>query len=134
MVGRRMVHFSPESRICYSASSRIRFEWAGSVVCTAVVETKTARSMAAALVAATIARACPKPSDARLTRASQCAVPKYREQPRRIIEVAGERLVTAPRYADGGRIAAGQRHRLVAPPRRLGQHVSAQEAAAPGNQ
>ncbi len=70
-----MVHFSPESRICCSASSRIRFDCAGSVVFTAVVETKTARPMAAALVAATIAGACPKPSDARLTRASQCAAP-----------------------------------------------------------
>ncbi len=59
---------------------------------------------------------------------------KYRKQPRRIIEVAGERLATAPRYGDGGRIAAGQRHRLVAPPGRLIQDVATEEAAAPGNQ
>ena len=62
---------------------------------------------------------------------------------REIMELSGlaftnhpepERLVTAPRYGDGSCAAAGQRHRLVTPPRRLGQHVFAQEAAAPGNQ
>ena len=73
MVGRRMVHCSPDPRISRSAASRTCFERAGRVVVTAVVETKTARPMDAAFVAVTMAGACPEPSDARLTRSSQRA-------------------------------------------------------------
>ena len=73
MVGRRIVQASPDVRICRSASSRTRLLRAGRVVVTAVVEMNTARSRPADRAAPTMTGACPKPSDARLTSASQSA-------------------------------------------------------------
>ena len=76
MVGRRMVHSRADDLISSSAASRIRFVGAGSVVVMAVVDTNTPRFRPACSAAATMAGACPKPSEARLTSTSQRAEAK----------------------------------------------------------
>ena len=66
------------------------------MVVTAVVDTNTARGIPAALVAATIAGAWPKPSDARLTSASQPAGANAAGQRSRVVEVTAHRLRAEP--------------------------------------
>ena len=134
MVGRRIVHFSPDSRICSSAISRTLRERAGSLVVTAVVEMKTARSTPAARAAATMAGACPKPSDAILSKAEHRAELNTPGSP------AGSSKSpdsgSAPCLATAA-VAVSLRARAttsVPAPPGLVQDVPAEEATAPGNQ